>query len=849
MSNQTEWRWADPAGQQRLVREDELRAALAKGVIPANAPVWTRGWSQWKAAHDVPELVEDAKLQANDDVPPPPQFIVAAQNAFEGKKPVVTGPAEPPVPPPRYVPIAPTTVPAALGSDTKIDLPKAPPPPPKHTPAPMNATTLVSPVNKPQTKPPALPPSKAPPPLPVAARKISGSMGAVKPRSPQQTFTKTERPPMGVAPPSEAMPPSGGRHTLHIAPAPPPMPRLDVLPIEPSQRVTVPADAAPTLMPSREALAALRDAPKEPSSKFPTLMMFGGDESAPATTQALSKKPASDEARPIVVPPPEPSIGTNAVTRPPPWGEGAVEMSNQIPKSPRMPSTASVEDRPSEAPRPMELSSSDLTSEAHIDVVKATPLAPAERPRTMASLGPAADASEARASMAQAPKPAPLPPSDIAGLHEVPRAPPPKAPDKNAFDVVIVKAREGYANLRERTKDKPPWFLPAIGGGGALVVLILFVAMVKAAIGSSDTPIASASTTSSGSVPTSTGSIATSAHTGILPVPTGPARPMTCQASGPARTVAPKAVISSGVEVTGFGNQVALGFAIAPKEAALEIIDATNVASANALHLRSNDPVRRVLALDTSKAAVDVDHKGDKLQGRRTFRANPPIDLGASEGGLVWAPHGTDKGIKLWSLANADAPVEALRGEPIPSGGFAVAFRQSGAIWFGAFGGSPPAPLAGLAHIDGLGPQIGSPAIAVSGNRVMIAWADRASATDTWSIRYATFKPGDDASQAKSFAVPPGGLGEHAMSPGLAALGDSRFLLVWTEGPVSSHQVRAAVLSDGAAGAPFTVSADGVNAGQGQAAVLADGHGVVAFLAKGAGGFEVSALPIQCVEK
>jgi len=50
VSNQTEWRWADPTGQQRLVREDELRAAIASGVIPANAPVWTRGWSGWKPA-------------------------------------------------------------------------------------------------------------------------------------------------------------------------------------------------------------------------------------------------------------------------------------------------------------------------------------------------------------------------------------------------------------------------------------------------------------------------------------------------------------------------------------------------------------------------------------------------------------------------------------------------------------------------------------------------------------------------------------------------------------------------------------------------------------------------------
>ncbi|MEO8800215.1 MAG: hypothetical protein ABI551_20150, partial [Polyangiaceae bacterium] len=31
-----EWRWADPRGQQRLVRQDELCAALSDGAIPSN---------------------------------------------------------------------------------------------------------------------------------------------------------------------------------------------------------------------------------------------------------------------------------------------------------------------------------------------------------------------------------------------------------------------------------------------------------------------------------------------------------------------------------------------------------------------------------------------------------------------------------------------------------------------------------------------------------------------------------------------------------------------------------------------------------------------------------------------
>jgi hypothetical protein len=87
------------------------------------------------------------------------------------------------------------------------------------------------------------------------------------------------------------------------------------------------------------------------------------------------------------------------------------------------------------------------------------------------------------------------------------------------------------------------------------------------------------------------------------------------------------------------------------------------------------------------------------------------------------------------------------------------------------------------------------------------------------------------------------------MSPSVTPLANGSFLLVWTEGPMSGQQVRAQVLSpDGVpSGNAMTVSPSGVHAGQGQAAVLADGRGVIAFLAStGVNAFEVRAASIQC---
>ena len=95
---------------------------------------------------------------------------------------------------------------------------------------------------------------------------------------------------------------------------------------------------------------------------------------------------------------------------------------------------------------------------------------------------------------------------------------------------------------------------------------------------------------------------------------------------------------------------------------------------------------------------------------------------------------------------------------------------------------------------------------------------------------------------------PAGGKGDQAMSPGLTALSHNRFLLVWTEGPPSRHEVRGLTLSsDGAPiGAPLTLSNENVNAGQGQPAATTAGKGVVAFLELTGDGFRVAATPIEC---
>jgi hypothetical protein len=238
------------------------------------------------------------------------------------------------------------------------------------------------------------------------------------------------------------------------------------------------------------------------------------------------------------------------------------------------------------------------------------------------------------------------------------------------------------------------------------------------------------------------------------------------------------------------------------------------------------------------------------VQGRRTVLADPPVQIGASAGHVSWARVGGPPAGDLWPLDEGER-VESLRGIPDTAGDgtIALAFRRGGAVWMGAVTGpSGPAPKGGLSRVDGLGTAVGSPAVAIGNGVVMVAWSDRASTDDPWRLRWVRFDAGDAPGTPVSFTPPLGGKGEQAMSPSVTALPGSRFLLLWTEGPASGHDLRGLTLtSEGKPlGAPLAISTQGVNAGQGQAAVNASGQGVVAFLESGGSGFQVAATPIAC---
>jgi hypothetical protein len=415
---------------------------------------------------------------------------------------------------------------------------------------------------------------------------------------------------------------------------------------------------------------------------------------------------------------------------------------------------------------------------------------------------------------------------------------------------------------------RPKFFIPVVGGLGAFTSLMFLGLLVKGC-GSllfggddADRPIAttssSAHATSSASTAVRTGSpnatTPTASSTAPTPSPTSAANLGPCAVGGGPKSIAPHVLVPSGVEVVAAGNTIAAGFVTGPKDGQVVVIDPSTLALGATARVHGPEPLRRVMPLLSDgkppQASGDADRKSDRISGRRAASGAPAIDVGVADGNLVWAPHGTDKVATLWELPG-EGGAEALRAVPLDGAkGTAIAFRRSGAIWTGIAisDGKALTAKGDLTGVAGLGPQVGSPAITASGDYVLVVWADRASATDPWGLRWQRTKVGDAPEPARAFNPPAGGLGAPFMSPGVTSLGGGRFLVVWTEGAVSSHQVRAQTIDAKGAfvGDALLVSADGANAGQGQGAIGTDGRGVVAYLASSGKNFEVVATPITC---
>lgn len=737
------WRWADPEGQQRRVRLDELRAALSGGLIAPNTPVWRAGFQAWQPANEVPELTTSAVGGANGvilNIPPPPLAMVAVQHQYESQ-----------AGPPSIPPAAPD------GAEEE------PPPPPAYVPMPARAPSLV------------------PPPAPSSSRAIA--------KDAKDKSISTSLPTQIGGTPAALVAQSGARTGSSpsgsgFGGAPPAFPTL------PSTGASAPSASA-----AREGAASSPAVPSPASSSKSLPTAIG------------------------IPPPPEASIAeplsSNDMIE---ELSGSMILEDTSSRDVNVPSNGSTAGPPTSAPA----------------------LADGELP----------------------------PPTD------------PIVREGEELDAIPMR-RPGltmiFEDLQAIRAGQPPknklllGVLAVVGLSGVIMIVALVVTAFSG--GSSSTkPAASASASPSSDATVASASAMAPPATAIAkkddipppapkeetPAPTqaAPAKLGDCTVAVEAKSVSPRAVIASGIESVALGSGIGLGFAATTRDAVAIAIDPASLSASSTTHGKPpiGDAKRVAPAMNGAKlvAMIDIDRKGDKLAGRRLVATSPAIDVGVADNAIVWAPHNKDSYAKIFPL-EGEGPVEALRAVPLAGAkGIAIAFRRGNGIFVGiATGDSVLSPEGSLARISGLGPQVGSPALTSTGDSVVVAWADRASAQESWQIRWTRAKIGGPApSEATPFTIPEGGLGGQAMAPALASLGGGRFLLAWTEGPVQNHQVRALTMgADGSpSGGPLAISGQGVNAGQPSVAVGPDGRGVVAFLAAKGKHPEVQAAGVSCAK-
>jgi len=962
VNGELEWRWADPTGQQRAVRTDELRAALAGGVIAPNTPVWRAGWTEWKPAYEVPELTSSALASANGivpNIPPPPLFMVAVQHAFEdaspGEKPSTTSPGEAPPeppPPPSYVPapvrpsqMLPTTTRASSHPAIAAGEPPAAPPPPPALPT--GSVKPPPPPPAPSAKPPA-------PPLPT---------GSVKPPPPPPPPAGSVRPP--PPPPATASakppPPPGG------SVKPPPPVRISEKPTAPRPSERVPAAAPAPAAPMATELAAAEipvapqstsevldedsleivpDAPSVPrprpsetlaGASQPTTSGSDANTAVDITSMTLEQAErlleAKDEPPTIEIatrnvalkannlslegPPFAPDLGDGPDPRlppppplkpaslpPPPQRQSSIPPPPKKPLSLPPPGMERGADMPAgrplsrPPPQPLPPPPQGLPLPLQGLPLPAQPLAPPpirppESVEDLADLVPdapdsSADVTAQRPKLEEISASILLPDRSDTGNTALPTVivapqspvilpmvvPPPRPEQVQTAAPQFAPPNQGQESRGETTgrrqaagtghiihdlrtlleRPEQKWTVAALAFGAVLFVVSIIAVVVGLATTKTEPQQAEpAVAMSSSPTPSDTeGAAPPVALDARWHGPSGPVSRTACGVAGEPHVIAPRAMVTSGVEAVAGQGKVALGFAVGPKDGLAVIVDPVSLSVAATAKARGSETIRRLVPLVGAAASernlgavADVDHKGSGLEDAHTVLGDTPFLIGASDGQLAWASRPSDDPMPIWPLI-ADGPVEALRGIAVGDG-YAIAFRQGGAIWLGSLKGDKT-PNGLLSKVSGLGPSVGSPTLAASGDAVLVAWADRAEASAPWGVRWLRWKPGNPPEDAQSFAIPPGGLGEQAMSPALAGMLGGRFLLVWTEGPVSSHQVRATTLSSLGAplGPAITISEEGLNAGQAQAAIGPDGRGVVAFVASTDSGFKIVANSIAC---
>lgn len=179
-----------------------------------------------------------------------------------------------------------------------------------------------------------------------------------------------------------------------------------------------------------------------------------------------------------------------------------------------------------------------------------------------------------------------------------------------------------------------------------------------------------------------------------------------------------------------------------------------------------------------------------------------------------------------------------------PQGVFA-SFRRSDAV-LGAWIGSDGKARGAVSRIAGSGGAVGKPRAGWNGRQIAVVFADKPEG-GRWQVRLGRAGAGEVPATTELFELPPGGPGGDAIAPDVVGLPDGRWLVMWTEGASGSRAIRSITLGPDLApiGDPIALSPPAGNFGQAQLGVVGS-YVSVLFLQKGDEDFELWGAVLQC---
>lgn len=880
------WRWADEQGEQRLVAAEELRTAIANGVLPSSTLVWREGMSAWLPASAVPEFApqggsgeesrtaEKPSEATNASSTPTNAAAVgparstlqglAAREMFakvkgeekdpskEKRTPSVAPPrpatsgAKPPLVKTLRQPYGPP-IPAAprLPSEAAPKAAVAPRPLGARTPGPAAVARPAPPVQLPKAAPAVRPPSTS------AIDKDWSITDDETTNVPGKTATTTARPEPPVetpardapapSPPAPAQPSRGSV----VRTSPPPSPHAERRPTEETTESTTFQFAKNTLS-LRAVKPPVMDEGESDENAPPPQATANAprNEPPPGLMESYAKQPVKTYTNSGDDPPPTaPSadLGLSTEDLVPAFAGSTVRLP-ALPESALLPAPPKMREPTATTMLPMEFQedapAKDASKQPH-EVSRTIRLAadflsrvlsPGRGTKT-AVIDP--DDNEVRNALMQM-KPPPLPPpaSAFPGGKESGQFVqlPPGTP--HAATSLAMRA------VKPPTQEAPPQ-LPLnalLMSGGLLITMVIGAFFVGRC---SVKPSASNTSTARAGI----GGIARALQDKL------PGPPKPCWVVKQSTRWAPIVSKSVPFEMLALvSGKIAIGYAKNEDEAVgLEVTPTTGQVDEDYVD-KAKSEIARVTPLAKGFFISTAEPPGS-LKSLIPVNVEKPFYLGISDKHVAWADQPSGAANRLWALSDDEVP-GGIHVLSLGDRGVLAALRVGSSRQrkvFAGLVGADRKPITNLVNVVGSGGLAGEPMVGSNGREVAVVFGDQASEQGAWKVRIGHAPMGKIPGTTTVFEAPAGGPGGNADYPSIGGLSDGRWVLVWTEGPPSTKVVRAQTFAPSFTplGDPIVLSPPAGNYGSSMVGVIGN-HVTVVFVAKGRSNNELWGSVLQC---